>query len=97
MVGAFFGIASGAATGITSAIENRAARHQDHYPLRWEAIFSAIRAAAFGAGLYQTRGLGFSVAFAILITLGQIFAYTRGMRPAIDYVASRRYRLTRRQ
>jgi hypothetical protein len=42
-------------------------------------------------------GLRFAIAFAILITLGQIFAYSRGMRPATDYVASRRSRLTRRQ
>jgi CDP-diglyceride synthetase len=42
-------------------------------------------------------GLRFALAFAILITLGQIFAYSRGMRPAIDYAASRRPRLTGRQ
>jgi hypothetical protein len=41
--------------------------------------------------------LGFAAAFAILITLGQVVAYSRGMRPAIDYVASRQPRLTRRQ
>src|SRR6516225_4362921 len=60
-LGAFFGIASGIATGVTMAIElNRTARHHDHYPLGWEAVFSAIRATAFGAGLYQTHGLIFS-------------------------------------
>jgi hypothetical protein len=42
-------------------------------------------------------GLGFAAGFAILITLGQIVAYTRGMRPAVDYVAARRPRITRRQ
>src|SRR5712671_6224852 len=56
-LGLFFGIASGAATGITVAIElQRTARGQDHYPLYWEAVFSAIRGAAFGAGLYRTVG-----------------------------------------
>jgi hypothetical protein len=42
-------------------------------------------------------GLEFAIAFGLLITAGQIFAYSRGLRPAIDYSASRRPRLTRRQ
>jgi hypothetical protein len=37
------------------------------------------------------------VAFAFLITIGTVFAYSRGMRPAIDYLADRRSRFTRRQ
>src|SRR5437763_14906339 len=53
-IGFFFGVASGAATGITIAIElHRTAREGDHYPLWLEAVFSAIRAFAFGAGLYR--------------------------------------------
>jgi hypothetical protein len=97
-LGLFFGVASGLATGITIAIElNRAARGLDHYSLPWEGLFSAIRAAGFGAGLYRLVGLGFAVAFAVLITVGQISAYSRGMRPATDYAAFRRPRLTRRQ
>src|SRR5438067_13213508 len=60
-LGLFFGLASGAATGITVAIElRRAARKQDHYGLPMEALFSAIRAIAFGAGLYRTLGLPFA-------------------------------------
>ena len=97
-LGLFLGVACGIATGITIAIElNRAARGLDHYSLPWEAMFSAIRGAAFGAGLSRIVGFGFAAAFAILITLGQVFAYSRGMRPATDYSASRRPRLTRRQ
>jgi hypothetical protein len=97
-LGLFFGIASGIATGITLAIEfSRAARGLDHYSLPWEALFSAIRGLAFGAGLYRILGFRFAIAFAVLITVGQVFAYSRGMRPAVDYVASRRPRLTRRQ
>src|SRR4051812_5565288 len=43
-LGLIFGIAAGAATGITIAIElQRTARDGDHFPLRWEAFFSAIR------------------------------------------------------
>jgi len=97
-LGPFFGLASGIATGITLAIEfSRAARGLDHYSLLWEGLFSAIRGLGFGAGLYRILGFGFATAFAVLITIGQIFAYSRGMRPALDYSAARRPRLSRRQ
>jgi hypothetical protein len=97
-LGLFFGLASGVTTGITLAIEfNRAARGLNHYSLPWEALFSAIRGSGFGAGLYRILGFRFAIAFAILVTVGQVFAYSRGMRPAMDYVAARRPRLTRRQ
>jgi len=96
-LGLFVGLAAGAATGITIAIElQRAARSQDHYSLPWEALFSAIRGIAFGAGLYWMVGLRFAVAFAILISVGPIFAYSRGMRPSLDYDASGWPRFTRR-
>jgi CDP-diglyceride synthetase len=97
-LGVFFGLAAGVATGITVSIEfNRAARRLDHYSLPWEALFSAIRGLGFGAGLYRMLGFRYALAFAILITAGQVFAYSYGMRPAIDYAASRRPRLSRRQ
>jgi len=64
--------------------------------LPWEALFSAIRGFAFGAGLYRILGLEYGIAFGILITVGQVFAYSRGLRPSTDYVASRRPRLTPR-
>src|SRR5260221_1429957 len=97
-LGLFFGLASGIATGITLSIEfSRASRGLDHYSLLWQGLFSAIRGFAFGAGLYRILGFGFAIAFAILITVGQLFAYYRGLRPAMDYAASRRPRLTRRQ
>jgi hypothetical protein len=97
-LGFFFGLASGIATGITLSIElNRAARGLDHYSLPWEALFSAIRGLGLGVGLYRMLGFEFAIAFAVLVTIGQIFAYSRGMRPAIDYAASRHSRLTRRQ
>jgi hypothetical protein len=97
-LGFFFGVVSGVTTGVTVAIElNRAARQDSHYSLPWEALFSAIRAAGFAGGLYRMVGLRFAVAFGILITLGQVIAYSRGMRPGTDYQASRRPRLSRRQ
>jgi len=97
-LGLFFGVVSGVATGITISIElNRAARGLDHYGLPWEGVFAAIRGFAVGAGLYRIVGLGFAASFSALITVGQIFAYSRGMRPALDYAAFRRPRLSRRQ
>jgi hypothetical protein len=97
-LGWFFGLTSGIATGITISIElNRAARGLDHYSLVWEGVFAAIRGFGFGAGLYRLLGLRFAIAFAALVTVGQIIAYSRGMRPSIDYVATMRPRLTRRQ
>jgi len=97
-LGVFFGVVSGVATGVTVAIElNRASREGDHYWLPGEAFFSALRGAGFAAGLYPRVGLRFVVAFGMLITGGQVIAYSRGMRPGLDYVAARRPRLTRRQ
>lgn len=97
-LGLFFGLCAGLATGITVAIEStRASRGLPHYSLPWEALFSAIRGLGFGLGLYRLLGFGFAAAFALLITAGQIVAYSRGMRPALDYTAARRPRLTRRQ
>jgi hypothetical protein len=97
-LGVFFGLAAGVTTGITVSVEfNRAARGLHHYSLPWEALFSAIRGLGFAAGLYKTLGFRFALAFAVLLTAGQVVAYARGMRPALDYSASRRPRLTRRQ
>lgn len=97
-LGVVFGLAAGITTGITLAIEfNRAARGLAHHSLPWEALFSAIRGLGFGIGLYRILGLGFALSFAVLITAGQVSAYWRGMRPAMDYVASRRPRMSRRQ
>jgi hypothetical protein len=97
-LGFIFGVVSGVATGVTVAIElNRAAKQVDHYSLPWEAFFSAVRGAGVAAGLYHVVGLRFVVAFGTLITGGQVIAYSRGMRPALDYAAAWRPRLTRRQ
>jgi hypothetical protein len=96
-LGLWFGLAAGLATGITISVElNRAARGLQPYPLWGEGIFSAIRAAAFGAALYRSLGLGFAGAFAALITMGQVVAYWHGVRPAMEYAATGRPRLSRR-
>jgi hypothetical protein len=97
-LGWFFGLTSGVATGITISVElNRAARGQPHYSLVWESVFAAIRSLGFGAGLHRLVGFRFALAFAILVTLGQVVAYSRGMRPALDYEAALHPRLTLRQ
>jgi hypothetical protein len=73
---------------MTIAIElNRASKLQDHYSLRWEAVFSAIRASAFGAALYPQVGLRFAILYGVLLTGGQVAAYSRGVRPALTYTA----------
>jgi len=96
-LGLFFGLAAGITTGLTVSIEfNRAARGLEHHSLFWEGLFSAIRGMGFGAGLYPTVGLRFAIAFAVLVTAGQVVAYSRGMRPGTDYAANRRPRITRR-
>jgi putative flippase GtrA len=87
-LGLLFGVASGLALGVTIAIElNRASKFQDHYSLRWEALFSAIRASAFGAALYPQVGLRFAILYGVLLTGGQVVAYSRGVRPSLTYTA----------
>jgi hypothetical protein len=68
-LGLFFGLTSGIATGITLAVE----------------FNRAARALALGAALYRILGFQFAIAFAFLIAAGQIVAYSRGMRPSLDY------------
>src|SRR5580704_1601535 len=86
-LGLFFGFAAGIATGITLAIElSRASRGLEHYSLPWEALFAAVRGLAFGAGLYKILGFRFAIAFAVLITIGQVFAYSAACAlPSIMY------------
>jgi len=94
-IGLFFGIVCGVATGLTLAIElRRAASRRDHYAMGWEALFSAIRGIGIGVALFPIAGLPYALTFAALITVGQVIAYSRGMRPGLDYSASGRPRFT---
>jgi len=89
-LGVLFGVASGLAVGITISIElNRTSRRGDHYKLAWEALFSAIRAGAFCLALYPQVGLRFAIVYGALLTFGQVLTYTRGVRPSLQYLASR--------
>jgi hypothetical protein len=95
-LGVIFGVASGTAIGVTFAIElNRMSGHKDHYSLAWEALFSAIRAVAFGAALYPQVGFRFAALYAALLTAGQVIAYSQGVRPSLNYSATRRPRFSR--
>jgi hypothetical protein len=97
-LGGFFGLTAGVTTGVTASIElNREARHLPHYSLSLQALFAVIRSAGFGAGLYGLVGFQFAAAFAVLNLIGQVFGYSRGVRPGMDYSRSRRPHLTRRQ
>jgi hypothetical protein len=95
-LGLLFGVASGLAFGITIALElNRMSRRQDHYALPWEAFFSAIRAAAFSTALYPQVGLRFALVYAALLTVGQVVAYSRGVRPSMRFMPASRPGLAR--
>lgn len=97
-LGALFGITAGLTTGVTIAIElHRAARRGDHYPLLWEAFFATIRGVGFAVGLHRLVGLRFAAVFGVLVSIGPVFAYWRGMRPGMNYRAAPRPRLSRKQ
>ncbi|SRR5579871_809519 len=97
-LGLFFGVVAGTALGLTLSVEmRRIARQHDHYPFRWEVLFSFIRSAAFGVGLYPVAGLMFSLLFTALLTVGQSVAVYKGIRPGMDYSSALRARLTKRQ
>lgn len=97
-LGVFFGLFAGVATGVTVAIElNRVSRGMKDYSLATQAFFSAIRSVGIGIGLYPAVGLRFVIVFGALLTMGQVLGYAQGVKPSMDYVASRRPRFTRRQ
>lgn len=93
-----FGVAAGLTHGFTLAIElSRAARQEPEYGLFLDTVFSLIRGAGFGVGLYFDFGTKFAAIFASLSTVGQAFMYTRGMRPTTDYQPASRPRISSRQ
>jgi len=95
-LGLVFGVASGLASGVTIAIElDRTSKRQDHYSLPWEALFSLIRASAFSAALYPQVGLRFAMLYCVLLTGGQVMAYTRGLRPSLRYTMAPGPRISR--
>ncbi len=96
--GPVFGLAGGTTTGITIAWElSRAAKHKPKPGFWFDAAMSAIRGAGFALGTGHLYGVAFGVTFGVLSTVGQVFAYQRGIRPTMDYQPAARLRMTRHQ
>lgn len=97
-LGPVFGVASGVAHGITLAWEFSHASRHDPQPGFWaDTAMSAIRGVGFTVGASYLYGVTFGIIFGILGAAGQIFAYSVGIRPTIDYKPARRPRVTRFQ
>jgi hypothetical protein len=97
-LGPIFGLATGVAHGITLAGEFSRASRQAPQPGFWlDAAMSAIRGVGFALGASQLFGVTFGITFGALSTAGQVFAYSIGIRPTVDYKPARRPRVTRFQ
>ncbi len=95
-LGPVFGLASGLAHGITLAWEfSRASRHEPKPGFWLDATMSAIRGCGFAAGASYLFGPAFGVTFGVLSAVGQVFAYSIGIRPTVDYKPATRPRITR--
>ena len=95
-LGPIFGLAAGATAGATLSWEfSRAAKHRPKPGFWYDVAMSAIRAAGYGLGVAYLYGARFGIAFGILSTVGQVFAYRIGIRPTIDYQPVARPRLTK--
>jgi hypothetical protein len=96
--GPVVGLACGATTGFTIALElSRAAKHKPKPGFWVDTAMSAIRGAGFALGTGYLYGVAFGVTFGVLNTVGQVFAYQRGIRPTMDYQPAVRLRVTRNQ
>jgi hypothetical protein len=94
-LGPIFGLASGVAHGITLGEEFSRASRQTPQPGFWlDAAMSAIRGLGFALGASHLFGITFGVMFGALSIVGQVFAYSIGFRPTIDYKPARRPRVT---
>ena len=95
-LGPIFGLAAGATAGVTLSWEfSRAAKQRPKPGFWYDVAMSAIRAAGYGLGVAYLYGARFGIAFGILSTVGQVFAYRIGIRPTIDYQPVARPRLTK--
>jgi hypothetical protein len=96
--GPVMGVSSGIAHGVSLGWEYSRASRQLPKPGFWvDAAMSAIRGLGFGLGTAYSFGARFGIAFGVLSTVGQAFAYSIGIRPAVDYKPATRPRLTRFQ
>ncbi len=96
--GIVFGIAGGLSHAVSLSLEYaRASRGEDTPGIGRDALFSAIRAVAFGIGTAWIFGARFGWTFGALSWAGQIVAYRFGIRPTMDYHPQTKPRMTRGQ
>ena len=89
--GLVFGVSAGLATGCTLGMEYaREASDKPQYGFWAESIFSLIRGIGWGAGTAHLYGIRFGATYCILSTLGQMVAYSRGVRPGMEYKQKKR-------
>jgi hypothetical protein len=97
-LGPIFGLACGVAHGITLGWEfSRASRQAPQQGFWVDTAMSAIRGVGFALGASHLFGVTFGIVFGALSTAGQVFAYSLGVRPTVDYKPARRPRVTRFQ
>src|ERR1700684_829083 len=81
-LGPLFGLITGIAHGITLGWEYARTSRNEPNPGFWvDAAMSGICRCAFGLAASFLFGNRFGVAFAVLSTMGQTFAYRAGIRP----------------
>jgi hypothetical protein len=77
---------------LTLAIEfSRAARNARHSGAA-DVIASAVRSICYGLGCTLLFGWRFGLSFALLTTVGQVFAYRMGFTPTLGLEARRHWR-----
>ena len=95
-LGPVFGLATGVTHGITLAWEfSRQSKQRPKPGVLYDLVMSAIRSAGFGVGAAHLWGSTFGITLAVVSTVGQTIAYRFGVRPTIDYMPTKRPRLTR--
>ena len=95
-LGPIFGLVTGVAHGATLAWEfGRASRHQPKQGFWVDTAMSAIRGFSYTVGAWYLFGPAFGITFGALSTVGQVIAYSIGIRPTAQYKPSTRPRLTR--
>jgi len=94
--GLVFGVLTGLAHGITLGWEySRASRGLAKAGFWLDLEMSAIRGIGFGLGTAWLFGPRFGIAFGVLSTVGQVIAYSFGVRPDAHYKPAARPRVSR--